>query len=68
MQGVWVQTLVRGIRFFMLHGMAKKKKKKNLATGHLEDEDLENNSFKTSLAVDVWQKPKQYCKAIKIDD
>ena len=48
------------------HG--QKKKKKNLATGHLEDEDLENNSFKTSLAVDVWQKPKQYCKAIKIDD
>ena len=44
------------------------KKKKNLATVHLEDEDLENNSFKTSLAVDVWQKPKQYCKAIKIDD
>ena len=48
--------------------MAWPKKKKNLATVHLEDEDLENNSFKTSLAVDVWQKPKQYCKAINIDD
>ena len=45
-----------------------KKKKKNLATVYLEDEDLKNNSFKTSLVVDVWRKPKQYCKAIKIDD
>ena len=46
MQGVWVQTLVRGIRFLMLHGVDKKK---NLETVHLEDEDLENNSFKLPL-------------------
>ena len=50
----------------MLHGVDKKKK--NLETVHFEDEDLENNSFKTSLAVDVWQKPMQHCKATKIDD